>query len=797
MAGCSPSLDEPLSPLSLSLRCLLSVINTTNTVSPVASGVVFPTSIQATHRNGVELPNLKIIDITMVRGAFPLYRFSQSFRSIFLMRSNALLPKGVIISSTTSTQSQVNYERAAILDHNCDFLHVPVICQLKWNLCCYHFSAAIEPTISWQGSSHAILLNKLESSLKDHHADEAWEVFKDYKSLHGFPGRGIVSKLIIELCYASDSRWLQRAYDLLLVILKEKSDLLHYDFLNRLALALARAQMPIPASTVIRIMFEKEKFPSMDTLSMVFLHLVKTQIGTYIASEILIEVCECYLLHTEKHGSRVSKLSKLLTLNTMIFNLVLDACVRFGATLKAHKIIQDAMPQTGVIADADSIVIMALIHERNGQRDELKKLKEHVDRVSLDHHYQNFYDSLLSLQFKFNDIDAAAGVVLDLYRCQQSFHCSSPLLKRNAELGKTSLVPVGSSNLRDGLRIQIMPDLLQNDYVVGMRNRPELVNFVDGKLVVTHKALAKLINGYVREKRVGELSNVFVSIQKLGFPSEALNVSSDAIDACIELGWLETAHDILDDMESAVIPVRRVTYTSLLRAYCRGNRFSEAKVLIKQMRKASLPISLSDEQVISSCMSEDSTTISLSPIASMSSQESSLAKSLLRETKEESLTSPLVYDINSSIYFFCKAKMMEDALKAFRRMQRMKLQPTVQTFSHLVNGYSSLRMYREITILWGEIKRSIDEGVLAADRDLFDCLLWNFIRGGYFERVMEIIGYMTKHSMYVDKWKYKREFLKFHKDLYRTLKASKAKTEAQSNRLEHVRAFRRWVRIDH
>ena len=97
-----------------------------------------------------------------IRGAFPLYRFSQCLRSIFLMRSNALLPQGVIISSTTSTQSQVNYAGAAILAHNCNFLHVPVICPLKWNLCCYHFSAAnIEPTISWQGSFHAILLNKL------------------------------------------------------------------------------------------------------------------------------------------------------------------------------------------------------------------------------------------------------------------------------------------------------------------------------------------------------------------------------------------------------------------------------------------------------------------------------------------------------------------------------------------------------------------------------------------------------------------------------------------------------------
>jgi hypothetical protein len=50
--------------------------------------------------------------------------------------------------------------------------------------------------------------------------------------------------------------------------------------------------------------------------------------------------------------------------------------------------------------------------------------------------------------------------------------------------------------------------------------------------------------------------------------------------------------------------------------------------------------------------------------------------------------------------------------------------------------------------------------------------------------------------MYCDKWMYKDEFLKFHKNLYRSLKASEARTEAQSKRLEHVKAFRKWVGID-
>ncbi|TQD92089.1 hypothetical protein C1H46_022321 [Malus baccata] len=44
--------------------------------------------------------------------------------------------------------------------------------------------------------------------------------------------------------------------------------------------------------------------------------------------------------------------------------------------------------------------------------------------------------------------------------------------------------------------------------------------------------------------------------------------------------------------------------------------------------------------------------------------------------------------------------------------------------------------------------------------------------------------------MYTDKWLYRSEFVKLGKNLYRNLKASEAKTEAQRNRLKYVKAFK-------
>jgi len=53
--------------------------------------------------------------------------------------------------------------------------------------------------------------------------NEAWESFNDCKSLYGFPKDTLVGRLITELSYSSDPRWLQEACDLVLIVLKETS----------------------------------------------------------------------------------------------------------------------------------------------------------------------------------------------------------------------------------------------------------------------------------------------------------------------------------------------------------------------------------------------------------------------------------------------------------------------------------------------------------------------------------------------------------------------------------------------
>ncbi|RVW18061.1 Pentatricopeptide repeat-containing protein [Vitis vinifera] len=213
------------------------------------------------------------------------------------------------------------------------------------------------------------------------------------------------------------------------------------------------------------------------------------------------------------------------------------------------------------------------------------------------------------LAFQFNDIDGAAGLVLDMCRCWDSLS----IQKDRNDPHKTCLVPIESYYLKEGLKLQIVPELLQKDSVFKMDSKQELLLFRNGKYVLSNKALAKLIIAY---KRDGGLI-------------------SDVIDACIQLGWLETAHDILDDMELAGAPASSITYMSLLTAYYKGKMVREAKALLKQMRKAGLIVDLSDEMVMTTCLSGVVDKNRMHTRTSTSIWKSGLAESLVREMKKQ------------------------------------------------------------------------------------------------------------------------------------------------------------------
>lgn len=640
---------------------------------------------------------------------------------------------------------------------------------LSWSSHFSNFStSALKKGSSLRDYSGEVLLERLGAALDDQKTEVAWETFSSFRKFYGFPDISITSRLITNLTYSSDPQWLRNACDLVFLYLRKKAGVFQLEILAKLALAMARAQLPVLASKILRLLLERNSLPPLSLLSLIVLHMGKTETGTCLVSNILIQVCD--------------DLSNKPKPDTVIFNLVLSACVRFKSSLRALQLIE-LMAGTGVVADANSLVNFSCICEMYGLRDEIVKYKDFIDRVSIPllvRNYRQFYDCLFSLHFKFNDIGSAAELVQDIYRDRETSHLMEEL--------KRHFVPIGSHNLKSGLKILVEPGKMDEDCSTVVENEQKYIVFRDGKLDISKIALAKLIHGYKKNGNVDQLSRFLLSIR---------NHASlfDVVSACIHVGWLETAHDILDDLESAGSIVGPVAYISLLEAYnCKG-MIREARALVKQMQKAGLISDIPNEMTISALLEKERPQRSAEFSGMV--RKLDLAELLVQEMQEEQKEVPwMVYDVNSSIYFFCKAKMMEDALRTYRRMQEMNLLPNEQTFATMLGGYSSLKMYRDITILWGDIKRSIASGNLAVSRDLYESLLMNFIRGGYFERVMEVIRFMEEENMFVDKGMCMWEFRKLHKNLYRRLKASEATTEAQLKRLTCVKEFKKWMFTD-
>ncbi|EOA16211.1 hypothetical protein CARUB_v10004352mg [Capsella rubella] len=598
------------------------------------------------------------------------------------------------------------------------------------------FCTSVEPgRLSWEVSSQVILKKKLEIALKDHRVDDAWDVFKDFKRLYGFPDSVVMNRFVTVLSYSSDTAWLCKAGNMTRLVLKQNPGMLSGDVLTKLSLSLARAQMVESACSIIRIMLEKGYVLTSDVLRLVVMHMVKTEVGTCLASNYLVQVCDRFVgLNVSKRNNSTGNVMKP---DTVLFNLVLGSCVRFGLSLKGQELIE-LMAKVDVIADAYTIVIMSCIYEMNAMRDELRKVKEHIDI------------------------------------------CKSKDLLSDHDLGfdseKPRVLPVGSHHIRSGLKIQISPKLLQRDSSHGVDTEATFVNYANSKLVITKKTLAKLVYGYKRHDNLPELS-------KLLFSLGGSSLCADVVDAFVAIGWLEAAHDILDDMVSAGHPLELDTYRKVLSGYYKSKMLRNAEVLLKQMTKVGLITDPSDEIVV------------LPETEEKDSKTTELMDFLVQEIDAGKQVSSMLYELNSSLYYFCKAKMQEDALITYRKIPKMKVPPTVQSFWILTDMYSSLGMYREITIVWGDIKRNIASSNLKVTQDLLEKIVVNFIRGGYFERIMELISYMKENDMYNDLTMYKNEYLKLHKNLYRTLKAADAVNEAQAQRLEHVKAFRKLVGI--
>ncbi|XP_065861099.1 pentatricopeptide repeat-containing protein At1g03100, mitochondrial [Euphorbia lathyris] len=713
-----------------------------------------------------------------------------------------------------------------------------------------HSLSTVAGPILVQARDTGKLSMEIENAIDEHRVNDAWTLFEQHMQIEGFPRKFIVNKLLACCAESMDVQWLEKAYVLVEQAIEEsKQNLLEKDPLIYLSFGLAKCALPVPASTILRKLVAMELYPPVAAWSAILGFMSLTAPGAYLAAELIHEIG--YLFQDGRVDSRKKSNAPLIAMkpNTTAVNIALAGCLLFGTTRKAEALL-DMTPRIGVKVDPSFLIIMAHIYERNGRREELKKLQRHVDEIHslTDIHFRQFYNCLLKCHLKFGDLDSASNMVLKML--QKAKEAQNALAAAKLVAGANSWssdrrVSVESLNQRqpDGLsedtlngedpiisyeefskdrkflKLDAEAKRLLEILLAKLQTQVELITTDRGILQPTERIYLKLVKAFLESGKIKELADFLIKAEKEGSPaSNDDSILVHVINSCISLGWLDQAHDLLDEMRLTGVRVSSSVYASLLAAYCKANRLGEVASLLRDARRAGIQLdSSSYESLIETRILQKDTQGALHLFKEMKDAkipraghkefellvkgcaeggEARFMAKLLQEIKEGQTVDSGVHDWNNVIHFFSRKRLMHDAEKALKKMTSLGHNPNAQTFHSMVTGYAAVGgKYVEVTELWGEMKVLASSTSMKFDQELLDSVLYTFVRGGFFVRANEVVSMMEKENMFIDKYKFRTLFLKYHKTLHKG-KAPKFQTEGQLKKREAALSFKKWVGLN-
>ncbi|XP_047152167.1 pentatricopeptide repeat-containing protein At1g03100, mitochondrial [Vigna umbellata] len=719
----------------------------------------------------------------------------------------------------------------------------------KFSLQGLYFSSVAERILVHAQDPAKVSL-EIQNAIDLNQLDYSWKLLEQHMHMEGFPRKSVISKLVTSYVDSLDTKLLGKAYELVeRAIEKGRQDLLEKDVLIYLSFGLAKARLPVPASTILRKMIDMEHFPSVTAWSAVLAHMSQTAEGSYLAAELILEIG--YLFQNNRIDPRKKSNAPLIAMkpNSAAFSIALAGCLLFESSRKAEQLL-DMMPRIGVKADAHLLIIMARVYERNGRREELKKLQRHIEEAPnlTDLQFRHFYNCLLTCHLRFGDLDSASNMVLEMLRKAKEArnslaaakfmmnadgidHNRSPELASVHSLNKIKDLDSLQNNRsnssavlsyeefskdRNFSKLEAESKAILDSLLSKLQMRVDLITTKHGILQPTETIYVKLVKAMLEAGKTKDLAVFLLKAEREDSPfSNDNSALVHVINACISLGWLDQAHDLLDEMRLAGVRTGSSVYSSLLKAYCRANRVADVTSLLRDAKIAGIQLdSSSYEAMIQSRVLQQDTQGALQLFKERKeariprvtqqnsgmmakegadTEEAGLMTKLLQEIKEGQKVDCGVHDWNNVIHFFCKKRLMQDAEKALKKMRSLGHLPNAQTFHSMVTGYAATGgKYQEVTELWGEMKGLASSVSMTFDQELLDSVLYTFVRGGFFVRANEVVTMMEKGNMFIDKYKYRMLFLKYHKSLYKG-KAPKFQTESQLSKREAVLAFKRWI----
>nr|GEV48685.1 pentatricopeptide repeat-containing protein At1g69290 [Tanacetum cinerariifolium] len=598
----------------------------------------------------------------------------------------------------------------------------------------------------------------IQSHLQQNNLNEAWKTFKTIssssksKSSSLVLSTNVVNLLIIKLCLVkNDTHNLKRAFASLMFVLEIDPFLLEY---KTVEVFLSSVKVSCGSTNVGAPAFALVKCMFKNRFFVPF----------RIWGDLLVEISRetgrfLDFFEVFNENCRVAKEEKMEVLKPSLSacNAALEGCCyEIQSVTDAQKVIE-MMSVLGVCPDETSFGCLAYLYAVKGLKNKIVELEDLVCRFGFSDK-NVFFSKLVSGYVKSGNFESISGTVF--------------------------------TNLRE----------------------------LDGKgLNFSQETYSEIVKGYIDHGSIKDLASLIIEAQKL--ESKTVLVENSAgygiVNACVNLGLLEKAHGVLDEMNAHGGSVGLGVYVSILKAYGKEQRTAEAAQLVSEMCSLGLELDVSSFDTLID--------------VSMSSQDFQSAFSLFRDMREaripelmgsyltimtgltenhrpelmaafldEVVEDPRVkigtHDWNSIIHAFCKAGRLEDARRTFRRMVFLQFEPSEQTYLSLVNGYMNAGNYFSVLMMWNDVKkRALFEGEKSfkLDHGLVDAFLYALVKGGFFDAVMQVVEKSQEMKIFVDKWRYKQAFMETHKKL----KVSKLRKRS-IKKMEALIAFKNWAGLN-
>ncbi|ESQ28321.1 hypothetical protein EUTSA_v10018238mg [Eutrema salsugineum] len=593
----------------------------------------------------------------------------------------------------------------------------------------------------------------LHDSLASHNTDEAWKAFRSLTAASSLPEKRLVNSLITHLSGSCGDG--------------ENSS-------HRLKRAFASAAYVIEKDPIllefetVRTLMESMKVakaaaPALALVKCMFQNRYFVPFDLW--GHLIIDSCRengtlAAFLKVFRESCRIAVDEKLdfMKPDLVASNAALEACCRQMESLADAENVIESMAILGVKPDESSFGFLAYLYARKGLKEKISELENLMDGFGFESR-RVLYSNMISGYVKMGDLDSVSDVILHS-------------LKRDGE--------------------------------------------EDSSLV--EETYCELVKGFIESKGIKSLAKLIIEAQKLESRSIDIDIDRSVgfgiINACVNLGFSDKAHSILEEMIAhGEVSVGLGVYLPILKAYSKEYKTAEATQLVTEISNSGLQLdveiynalieaSMTNQDFISAfTLFRDMRDTRVADLKGsyltimtglLENQRPELMAAFLDEVVEDPRVEVNSHDWNSIIHAFCKSGRLEDARRTFRRMVFLRYEPNNQTYLSLINGYVSGEKYFNVLLLWNEVKgkmSSIDaETRSKLDHALVDAFLYALVKGGFFDAAMQVVEKSREMMIFVDKWRYKQAFMETHKKL-RLPKLRKRNYK----KMESLVAFKNWA----